>query len=81
MTTIVRQLNTNKEKILVPRCRKLTDTQYKMVHDTVVHGTKWTKYKVIHCINWHIAQNTSFFYKHNVYKHTEAQIPKKLSIF
>ena len=22
-----------------------------------------------------------FFYKHNVYKHTEAQIPKKLSIF
>ena len=22
-----------------------------------------------------------FFYKHNVYKHTEAQIPKKLTIF
>ena len=24
---------------------------------------------------------TCFFYKHNVYKHNEAQIPKKLSIF
>ena len=24
---------------------------------------------------------TCFFYKHNVYKHTEAQIPKTLSIF